>query len=63
MQLLEHLCGFGPPIFVEHQLSERLGRILRKKEGKQAVLYELVVADSVEERTSRNRREHAAYQR
>ena len=41
---------------------QRLGRILRKQEGKQAVLYELVVEDSAEERTSARRREHAAYQ-
>jgi superfamily II DNA or RNA helicase len=40
---------------------QRLGRILRKKEGKQAVLYEVVVADSVEERQSERRRDHAAY--
>lgn len=40
---------------------QRLGRILRPSEGKQAVLYELVVADSVEQRVSERRREHAAY--
>jgi superfamily II DNA or RNA helicase len=40
---------------------QRLGRILRKVEGKQAILYELVVADSVEERQSARRREHVAY--
>lgn len=40
---------------------QRLGRILRKQEGKQAILYELVVADSVEERTSERRRDHVAY--
>lgn len=40
---------------------QRLGRILRKQEGKQAVLYELVVADTVEERQSARRRDHAAY--
>ncbi|MGC6491508.1 MAG: DEAD/DEAH box helicase family protein [Myxococcota bacterium] len=40
---------------------QRLGRILRPREGKQALLYELVVADSVEERTSQRRRDHAAY--
>ncbi len=42
---------------------QRLGRILRPQEGKRAVLYELVVADSAEERTSRRRRDHVAYQR
>lgn len=40
---------------------QRLGRILRPQEGKQAVLYELVVEGSAEERTSRRRREHDAY--
>lgn len=40
---------------------QRLGRILRPQEGKQAVLYELVVADSLDERTSARRRDHDAY--
>ena len=40
---------------------QRLGRILRRQEGKQAVLYELVVEDSAEERTSARRRDHEAY--
>jgi superfamily II DNA or RNA helicase len=40
---------------------QRLGRILRKAEGKQAVLYELIVADSIEERQSERRRAHVAY--
>ena len=40
---------------------QRLGRILRRREGKQAVLYELVVRDSAEEGTSRRRRDHEAY--
>lgn len=40
---------------------QRLGRILRPQEGKQAILYELVVADSVEERMSDRRRDHVAY--
>ncbi|MCB9664610.1 MAG: DEAD/DEAH box helicase [Alphaproteobacteria bacterium] len=40
---------------------QRLGRILRPREGKQAVLYELVVAESHEARTSARRRDHAAY--
>ena len=42
---------------------QRLGRILRRHGGKQAVLYELVVADSAEESTSARRREHDAYRR
>jgi superfamily II DNA or RNA helicase len=41
---------------------QRLGRILRPQPGKRAVLYELVVADSVEERTSSYRRQHRAFQ-
>jgi superfamily II DNA or RNA helicase len=40
---------------------QRLGRILRPAAGKQAVLYELVVAGTVEELTSARRREHDAY--
>nr|MBA2321228.1 DEAD/DEAH box helicase [Deltaproteobacteria bacterium] len=40
---------------------QRLGRILRRSEGKQAVLYELVAAESAEEGTSRRRREHDAW--
>jgi len=40
---------------------QRLGRILRKAENKQAVLYELVAAGTGEERTSEKRREHVAY--
>lgn len=42
---------------------QRLGRILRRREGKQAVLYELVVAETAEERTSARRRDHDAYRR
>ena len=41
---------------------QRLGRILRKGENKQAILYELVVANSLEERSSERRRSHVAYQ-
>ena len=41
---------------------QRLGRILRRQEGKKAVLYELVTVDSVESHVSRRRREHDAYQ-
>jgi len=40
---------------------QRLGRILRKKEGKRAVLYELVTAQTSETFTSERRREHVAY--
>jgi superfamily II DNA or RNA helicase len=40
---------------------QRLGRILRKAEGKRAVLYELVTADTAETMTSERRREHVAY--
>jgi superfamily II DNA or RNA helicase len=40
---------------------QRLGRILRKVEGKQAVLYELVANDTAEMFTSTRRREHDAY--
>jgi superfamily II DNA or RNA helicase len=40
---------------------QRLGRILRKNGDKQAILYELVVADSVEERVSERRRDHVAW--
>jgi len=40
---------------------QRLGRILRPGEGKQAVLYELVSEGTTETRTSERRREHDAY--
>lgn len=40
---------------------QRLGRVLRKKEGKLATLYELVTADTGEAYTSERRREHSAY--
>lgn len=41
---------------------QRLGRILRRKGDKRAVLYELVSADTSEQGTSTRRREHGAYQ-
>ena len=41
---------------------QRLGRILRKKEGKKATLYELITVDTGEIYTSRKRREHGAYE-
>jgi superfamily II DNA or RNA helicase len=40
---------------------QRLGRVLRKKEGKRAVLYELVTEGTGETYTSERRREHSAY--
>lgn len=40
---------------------QRLGRILRKEEGKQAILYEMVANDTAEMYTSSRRREHDAY--
>lgn len=42
---------------------QRLGRILRRKDGKSAVLYELVSAGTTETHTSERRREHDAYRR
>lgn len=42
---------------------QRLGRILRRKEGKEAVLYELVASQTHEESMSRRRRKHEAYGR
>jgi len=40
---------------------QRLGRILRQREGKRAVLYEIVTAGTTETFTSDRRREHDAY--
>ncbi len=40
---------------------QRLGRILRKREDKRAVLYELVTQATTETYTSDRRREHSAY--
>ncbi len=40
---------------------QRLGRILRRAEGKEAVLYELVATGTAEESMSERRRDHAAY--
>ncbi|MCP4297000.1 MAG: DEAD/DEAH box helicase [Proteobacteria bacterium] len=42
---------------------QRLGRILRKKDNKTAILYELVTIDTGEVYTSKRRREHGAYAR
>ena len=41
---------------------QRLGRVLRKREGKQAILYEVITAGTVEEKISQRRRQHDAYQ-
>ena len=41
---------------------QRLGRILRQKDGKRALLYELVSENTSETHTSQRRREHIAYQ-
>ena len=41
---------------------QRLGRILRRRKGKEAVLYEVVSKDPVEDRISARRRRHAAYE-
>jgi superfamily II DNA or RNA helicase len=41
---------------------QRLGRVLRRREGKQAILYELVSAGTNEGYTSERRRAHSAYQ-
>jgi superfamily II DNA or RNA helicase len=40
---------------------QRLGRILRQRDGKRALLYELVSADTSETGTSERRRDHEAY--
>jgi superfamily II DNA or RNA helicase len=40
---------------------QRLGRILRPQDGKQALLYELVTAGTSETATSARRRDHSAY--
>ncbi len=40
---------------------QRLGRVLRRKDGKQAILYELVSAGTGETATSERRRAHSAY--
>jgi superfamily II DNA or RNA helicase len=40
---------------------QRLGRILRPKDGKRATLYELITVDTSETYTSEQRRDHVAY--
>lgn len=42
---------------------QRLGRILRRREGKRAVLYEICSANTAEGNISERRRQHRAYQR
>ena len=42
---------------------QRLGRILRKREGKQAVLYELISKKTSEQFVNQRRRQHDAYQK
>jgi superfamily II DNA or RNA helicase len=44
------------------QHVQRLGRLLRKQENKQALLYEVVTRGTAEEFTSDRRRQHHAYQ-
>ncbi len=41
---------------------QRLGRILRRAEGKEATLYEILARETAEESTSARRRDHEAYQ-
>lgn len=40
---------------------QRLGRILRPRDGKRAILYELVTSQTAETNTSDRRRDHLAY--
>ena len=40
---------------------QRLGRVLRPREGKRATLYELVSEGTTEQYTSSRRRDHSAY--
>ena len=40
---------------------QRLGRILRPRDGKRAILYELVTSQTAETNTSERRRDHLAY--
>ena len=40
---------------------QRLGRVLRKREGKSALLYEVVTGQTAEANTSERRRDHVAY--
>jgi superfamily II DNA or RNA helicase len=41
---------------------QRLGRILRKKEGKRAVMYELISKGTSEQFVNRRRKQHDAYE-
>jgi superfamily II DNA or RNA helicase len=40
---------------------QRLGRVLRRQEGKRATLYEVITRGTAEERQSDRRRDHDAY--
>jgi superfamily II DNA or RNA helicase len=40
---------------------QRLGRILRRREGKHAILYEVISRNTVEDQISKRRRQHDAY--
>lgn len=42
---------------------QRLGRILRKQDGKTAILYEIITANTAEVFTSKKRRTHRAYEK
>ena len=45
------------------EFVQRLGRILRRGEGKQAVLYEVIARETREERVADRRREHVVHGR
>ena len=51
----------GRLIGIVREHVQRLGRILRKAENKQAILYEIIAAGTTEEQVSEQRREHVAY--
>ena len=51
------LSGSG----TQREHVQRLGRVLRKRDGKQARLYEIVTRDTMEEQVSERRREHDAF--
>ena len=51
--------GSGSSGVREH--VQRLGRILRQKPGKRAVLYELIAKDTGEQMVKERRRRHDAY--
>lgn len=45
----------------QREQVQRLGRVLRKREGKQAVLYEIITRDTIEEQVAERRKEHDAF--